>query len=437
MSALPKNLVPMPKATQVAGIKSQTVEITPVNGSFTTSYAPLDRIIFQIPSYPNGFLDVSKSFLKFKPTLAAASGGGTVVTTSSTNYAIPLFAQGVPIFERMIVKSGSGAVLEDIQDADLLENLLSEMKEKSQGSADRALLGDHLTNDWHQFNRQQNNHLIKRLPGGVFNSEYYLPLHLMGGPYALEVELVLNSAAKCMRQANATASALTEVTYTISGVQLQLEVVNMPGDVCQKLDMAICGGEELVVPFSTYRSYRNIIPTASTTTSLQIHEVSPNVQEVMLVLEDTTAKAIGDARYEFEGGSEKASGNNKVDEYQFRYADRYMPLQPVKDLANGSAPALMNLLRDLPVENPVLCAEDTSVDGGCRYFVDKFFILQNMEVDKGLVSGLSTQAHAGPIETFLKFSAATSAALRATQFAKSSHNISISRNGVVGLGMVV
>jgi len=421
----------MPKATQVAGIKSQTIEISPVNGSFTTSYAPQDRLIFQIPSYPNGFLDVSKSFLKFKPTLTSS---GTIDFTSDVNFAVPHFSEGVPIFERMIVKSGSGAVLEDIQDADLLEALLAETSEKSQGSKSRALLGDHLT-QYQQYIRQDGNNLIKRLPGGVFNSDYYLPLHLMGGPYALEIELVLNSATKCMKQANKVVTALPDVDYTISGVQLQLEVVNMPEDVCKKLDVAICGGEELVVPFSTYRSYRNIIPASSTSTSLQIHEVSPNVQEVMLVLEDTTAKAVGDARFEFEGGSEKQDGENIVDEYQFRYADRYMPLQPVKDLASGSAQALMNVLRDLPVENPALCA-DSNVDGACKYFVNKFFILQNMEVDKGLVSGLSTQAHAGPIESFLKFESATTSTLRATQFAKSSHNISISRNGVVGLGMV-
>ena len=434
MSALPRNLVPMPKQAQVNNVKSQTIELSPTNGSFATSYTPGDRIIFQIPSYPNGFLDTSKSFLKFKPTITAT---GTIVNTSSTTYAVGVFADGLPIFERMIVRSGSGAVLEDIQDLDVLESLLEGLKEKSQGSARKALRGDGL-DAFNKFNRQQNNFVTKNLAGGVLgeSQEFYLPLHLMGGPYALEVELMVNTAARCMSVDNdAATTALTGVDFSIAGLTLQLEVVNMPQDVCQKLDSAICGGEEISVPFSTYRTYRNTIPEGATTQSLQIHEVSPNVEEVMLVLEDTEAKAVGDLRYEFEGGSEKADGHNKVDEYQFRYADRYMPLQPVKDLANGSAPALMNVLRDIPVKNPAIC-DDSAVAGAPDYFVDRFFILQNMEVDKSLISGLSTQAHAGPIECFLKFAAGTDKALRATQFAKSSQSLSVSNNGVTGLGMV-
>lgn len=416
----------MPKQRQVSGIKSQTVEISPTNGSFTTTYNPLDRIIFQIPSYPNGFLDVSKSFLKFKPTLTSVDSGASEVSA---------FADGLPIFERLIVRSGSGAVLEDIQDVDLLDNLLEGLMEKSAGSARKALRGDGLSVAAKNA-RQNGNFVIKHLSGGLLGpaQEYYLPLHLMGGPYALEVELVLNTAIKCLQTSAATSTPAAD--YSVTGMTMQLEIVNMPEDVCKKLDSAICGGEQLTVPFSSYKSYRHTISAGTTNQSLQIHEVSPNVEEVMFVIEDTTAKGVNDARYEFEGGSEKASGNNILEEYQFRYADRYMPLQPVKDLANGSAPALMNVLRHINVKNPTIC-DDSAVTGAPVYFVDKFFILQNMEVDKGLVSGLSTQAHAGPIETFLKFSAGTVGVLRATHFAKSSYNLSVNRDGVTGLGVMM
>lgn len=418
MSALPRNLVPMPKQRQVAGIKSQTIELSPTNGSFQTSYSPLERVIFQIPAYPNGFLDTSKSFLKFKPTI------------TGTDCA---FEDGLPVIERLIVKSGSGAVLEDIQDVDLLENILEGLMEKSSGSARKALRGDGLADFATKKVRQHENFLVKRLPGGVLGPEqqFYLPLHLMGGPYALEVEIVLNDALRCMR--SDTTNALN---YSLSGMTLQLEVVNMPEDVCKKIDTAVCGGEELSVPFSSYKSYRHTIPNTVDQISLQVHETSPNVEEVILALRDNNySNAPETNKFKLNGGSESGAGALVVNEYQFRYADRYMPLQPVKDLANGSAPALMNVLRDISVENPTIC-EDSATPGVPKYFNGKFFILQNMETDKDLVSGLSTQAHAGPIESFLKFSAAPAVAQTATHFVKSSHNISVSRNGVTGLGMV-
>ena len=416
MSALPRNLVPMPKQRQVAGIKSQTVELSPTNGSLATVYNPLDRIIFQIPSYPNGFLDVSRSFLRFKPTLS----------TTGTNVG---FAEGVPLFERIIVKSGSGAVLEDIQDVDLLENLLEGVKEKSAGSARKALLGDGLALS-DKKTRQNGKNMTKRLPGGVFgeDQEFYIPLHLMGGPYALEVEVVLSSAARAL--VGDAASGLT-LGYNITNVIMCLEIVNMPEDVCKKLDSAICGGEELSIPMSTYRSYRNIVPTGTTSMSIQVHEVSPNVEQVWLALQKSTLAQ--NAPKLLEGGSE-ATALNKVDEYQFRYADRYMPLQPVKGLAAGGSQALVNVINAVGVENPSVCEP---VSGVASYFKDRFFIVQDMSVDKSLISGLSTQAHAGPIESFLKFDGVgTADLLTAFHFTKTSHNISVSRNGVTGLGMV-
>lgn len=417
MSALPKNLVPMPKQRQVAGIKSQTVELSPTNGSLATVYSPLDRVIFQIPSYPNGFLDVSKSFLKFKPTL----------TTGGTNVG---FADGVPLFERIIVKSGSGAVLEDIQDVDLLESLLEGAKEKSAGSARKALMGDGLTLA-EKYARQSNKNMTKRLPGGVFgeDQDFYMPLHLMGGPYALEVEVVLNSTARAL-VADGAGPGIA-INYSLTNVIMCLEIVNMPEDVCKKLDSAICGGEELSIPMSTYRSYRNMIAQGTTSISMQVHEVSPNVEQVWLALQKSTRTQ--NAPKLLEGGSE-AVALNKLDEFQFRYADRYMPLQPVKNLSEGGSQALENVINAIRVENPAVCE---TVAGVARYFEDRFFIVQDMSVDNGLVSGLNTAAHAGPIETFLKFAGAgTANPLTAFHFTKTSHNISVSRNGVTGLGMI-
>lgn len=420
MSALPKNLVPMPKQSQVAGIKSQTLEINPTNGSSSTVYDETNnRLIFQIGSIPNGFLNTKKSFLKFDLTVSAGSVVG----------------QGIPIFNRMIVKTGSGSVLEDIQDLEVYDRLTLNMENYSTSSVKNALLGWGGT-EAHNSTLQTaagGTTYVKPLPSGVLgkDQEFYIPLHLMGSTYAFEVELQLAPGSGVVKQLSGSVAP----TFSIKNVSLQLEVVNMPEDVCRKLDLAICGGEALRIPYSEVKAYRNNVPNGVSRHSVQTHEVSPNVEKVMTVIRPTTFLDTED-KFVFLGGKKAAGGTNIVDEYQYRYADRYAPLQPAKTGANSNG-ALANIVREVGFEAMPWFATTDITASNSRYAIDSFFLLQDFQTDPDLVSGLSTMAHASPIETYLTFNGTTSSALSLITFAKSTNALEISGNGVASKGMIM
>lgn len=419
MSALPKNLVPMPKQSQVAGIKSQTLEINPTNGSSSTVYDQTNnRLIFQIGSIPNGFLNTKKSFIKFDLTVSADSVVG----------------KGIPIFNRMIVKTGSGSVLEDIQDLEVYDRLTLNMENYSTSSVKNALLGWGGT-DAHNSALQTaagGTTYVKPLPSGVLgkDQEFYIPLHLMGSTYAFEVELQLAPGSDVVRQLTGSVPP----TFSINNVSLQLEVVNMPEDVCRKLDAAICGGEALRIPYSEVKAYRNTIPNGVLRHSVQTHEVSPNVEKVMTVIRPATF-LLTDDKFVFLGGK-KSGLTGIVEEYQYRYADRYAPLQPAKTGANSNG-SLANIVRETGFESMPFFATTDSAASNSRYAIDSFFLLQDFQTDPDLVSGLSTMAHASPIETYLTFTGTTGSALSLITFAKSTNALEISGNGVASKGMIM
>lgn len=424
MSALPKNLVPMPKQSQVAGIKSQTLEINPTNGSSSTVYDQTNnRLIFQIGSIPNGFLNTKKSFIKFDLKVTSATPNTTFVPA------------GIPIFNRMIVKTGSGSVLEDIQDLDVYDRLTLNMENYSTSSVKNALLGWGASDSDNATLQHAagGTTYVKPLPSGVLGKEqeFYLPLHLMGSTYAFEVELQLAPATSVINRVSGGTD--TTASYTINNVSLQLEVVNMPEDVCRKLDLAICGGEALRIPYSEVKAYRNNVPSGVLRHSVQTHEVSPNVEKVMTVMRPSTI-AFGDDKFKFFGGK-KSGSTGIVDEYQYRYADRYAPLQPAKTGVNSNG-ALANIVREVGFEAMPWFAT-TGANGDSRYAIDSFFLLQDFQTDPDLVSGLSTMAHASPIESYLTFTAPTGSALSLSTFAKSTNALEISGNGVASKGMIM
>ncbi len=422
MSALPKNLVPMPKQSQVAGIKSQTLEINPTNGSSSSVYgANNNRLIFNVGSIPNGFLNTKKSFIKFDLK---------VTSTTANSHRV---AAGIPIFNRMIVKTGSGSVLEDVQDLDVYDRLSLNMESYSSASSKNALLGWGGTDVQNATLQYAGTTYVKPLPSGVLgkDQEFYIPLHLMGSTYAFEVELQLAAASSVAQR---IAGTDTNVEFTITNVSLQLEVVNMPEDVCRKLDVAICGGEALRIPYSEVKAYRNNVPSGVTRHSVQTHEVSPNVEKVMTVIRPATF-TIADDKFAFVGGKKAAGGNNIVDEYQYRYADRYAPLQPAKTGSNSNG-ALANIVRELGFES-MPWFSSTSTNGDSEFSIKSFFILQDFQTDPELVSGLSTMAHASPIETYLTFAANTTDALSLETFAKSTNALEISGNGVASKGLIM
>eukprot|EP00854_Cymbomonas_tetramitiformis_P032717 gene32717-41629_t len=69
---------------------------------------------------------MSQTFLRFLAT-----------STSANN----LFKDGIPVFNRILIKSGNGSVIEDITDFHLLERVFNLLKDTTSKSVDDTLEG--------------------------------------------------------------------------------------------------------------------------------------------------------------------------------------------------------------------------------------------------------------------------------------------------------
>ena len=82
------------------------------------------------------------------------------------------------------------------------------------------------------------------------------------------------------------------VGYTLSDVQLQLEVVEMPQSLNEKLDKELFNGGAFKLPYSTWRQHINHIPSGSQNAELSINESAHNIENVMTIMTKQNRPAI-------------------------------------------------------------------------------------------------------------------------------------------------
>ena len=106
-------------AETVSQIKCEKVRLTPFGINSSTAFKPnaLSRIPFRVPAYSNSFLDTENSFFSFRFTSTAAAG-----LTSSVNTVPGL---GLPIFNRLLIKSSGGLVISDETNYDVLTRMMT------------------------------------------------------------------------------------------------------------------------------------------------------------------------------------------------------------------------------------------------------------------------------------------------------------------------
>ena len=117
MTALPKGLVSKQQLQMMGGIKTSRTNLLPSNASGSYNPKGANRITFSIPSFPNSFINTKRSYIRFKIT---SEGNNAALASPS------LFP-----FKRMMLKSGRGQVLEDIDSYDVLCRIMNNLKTES------------------------------------------------------------------------------------------------------------------------------------------------------------------------------------------------------------------------------------------------------------------------------------------------------------------
>ena len=192
MEAIPTGLVSRESLKVMSGIKSVRTNVLPSNssGNFSFSATGNNKIVLQIPSFPNSFVNTSRSFLRF--TLTTSHADGIVIS-------------GAPIFRRMLVKNARGQVLEDVDNYDVLCRIMSNMETEMDVKARANSTADFRANDYAKGYSYQAEYgvgktVLHDLQSGIFGKtqEYLIPVSSMSASagYAFQIELFLNDSAK-------------------------------------------------------------------------------------------------------------------------------------------------------------------------------------------------------------------------------------------------
>lgn len=346
--AVPKKMVPVPNVYGVESfkeIKPEMVALHPIqhkDTNFTTSGT--NRISFKIPAYSNALLDTSRSFLHMQLSSAAAA-----------NQDVTVLAQGLPIFERMVVKTSSGLTLEDVTDMDILSHMLSFVKptewEKASmygnktervGGAD-ANVG--ILNASADHSTLVRNDVVMKFDWGIFDKKLskFIPLFMAdgGAGYSFDVDLYVSNRGTAVQTANDAGTGVMGALQIEQPVWY-LQLMRMDEGLARRFNQMAVSGEEIRIPFHTYHTHN--ASGQATDQIVYIHENATNFKKIITCLHKSGEPLI---RYDsagegvqhngMSGGSGQiGTGYPSVESYNYRVGVQHVYNEPVqeKDTSN-------------------------------------------------------------------------------------------------------
>jgi len=453
MSALPKQLMSLPKVHMHKGVKAETHSIHPVNATGNTefAYGGNNVISVMIPAYSRGFFNPARSQLHFN------------VTTPTGVY----MAQGNPVFNRMLLRSGNGQVLEDINGLSSVERALSNFESITHKHANAARTGDFrvpMVTSTSDIGAAQLTELYtnttkieKDFVSGLLGKgqKYYLPVGMFNasGGYSFEIQLFLEDPKiACVKDDAATD---LDYGYKLTDVNLQMEIVTMSQAITDRIDTELYSNNKVSIPYSTFRQHLSYVPANSKGVELSISDSAHDLECIYTLIrkQNLNVDALWDAngKYQgFKGGDNlsflgghlnrtkdaAASTNSEmlgtVDTYQFRYDTDYFPNRRAEMSPKDNKLALINAIHTLDLPNKDAFASSIMADGTSVWDQGgTFAIVQDFKnaKDEGVLSGLNSSATGAPLELSITFKKAQSEALRVEHFVKSNLTLNIMKGG--------
>jgi hypothetical protein len=258
MTALPKGLVSKENLKFMSGIKTSRTNLLPSNTSGSFNPKGANRIIFQIPSFPNSFINTKRSYIRFKIV--------------SENNDAALAAPTLLPFKRMMRKSGRDQVLEDIDSYDILCRIMNNLKTEATVKLKKTTHKDsRVEPDKESYKIGKN--CIHELHSGVLGThqEYLIPVSAMaassGAAFTLElwladVETVLTFST------NGTVTT----SYKMEDVSYDMELVEVTPEIMNDINTELSQGAQIPLPYnsgvSTVKSWEVTLNSKPTFQSL-------------------------------------------------------------------------------------------------------------------------------------------------------------------------
>ena len=351
--AVPKKMVPVPNVYGVESfkeIKPEIVALHPVQHKNTIfSTAAQNRISFRIPAYANALMDNSRSFIHMRLASNVIGSNGAYL------------ANGLPIFDRIVVKTSAGLTLEDVSDLDVLRVMLDSIRPAdtvSQSSLGNQTVGvgDYLT---------PASHIAGKIPGyltadlftgpitykevlfkfdfGIFSKKLtkFLPLFMAdgGAGYAFDVDLYLSD------------KGVDRGNLLIHSPVWYMHLMRMDEGLARRFNQMAVHGEEIRIPFTTWHTHR----TALTSNNIiaYIHENATNFKKILTCLHATNDRLVSQSSPSSDaivgsgmmGGINKISGQdavstvnspNTVSSYNYRVGVQHVYNEPVQETSSNT-----------------------------------------------------------------------------------------------------
>jgi len=383
-------------------ITVERVKLQPIGVNAATAYTPsaLNKIHFRIPAYSSSFLDNSRTFLSF-----TVQTTGTDLT--ATHNAV--FGSGLPLIQRMVVKSQSGLVLEDVTQYHLLTRLFTILSTEEEYRIQEGVygvddpdvtVGNQLLTGL-KYTIQFNSGLLDK------NLKSFLPLFMMGSGYALDLELYLSSPAECLRLQGSGGTTPTGVSYSLSNPIMNLCLLKMDNQLCSRYNAIACDpNESIVIPFTTYRCHVHTIN--SQTSVVHVNDASTNVRRIWSVYTPVSQSVSNALKLPFKGSSKQASAAERITSYNYRLGSQFLFNQAVAETADNKE--TLFFVKDSVWSNdkPMLLAKNESslVTNFESASKEMYFTVANMtysaEEMRGVVQGTASSI---PIELNVSFGA--------------------------------
>lgn len=447
MSAIPKGLVSREMLKQMPGIKSSRTQILPSNssGDFTYSSSGNNRIIFQIPSFENSFINTKRSYIRFK-------------LNALTNGVNALVSPHAPVFKRFLLKNTRGAVLEDCDSYDVLCRIMNNLKPKSQLESKKTTHKEtRVEPELMSFSNGKN--VIHELHSGVLggHQEFLIPVSAMAATsgYAFQLELWLNDASKVFPM---SINATTTNTYSLTDVSYDVELVEVSPEIMSDINSELSQGSTIPIPYKSWRHHVSHIASGSDYKA-NISESAQNVQAIYTVMRpqaqgssivgsiSDNEKYVVNDPYKFIGGRKAlvsnaareilaTNVNTFVSKYSFKYGSKYYPLAPV-DLDVDSTIALENIVAGFELDDKMPFIAETiklsDLTTVPRYEACDFMLAQNFKTTNDqMLNGLNAASTGSPIELNVKFNSTVSN-VEITSFVESTNVLYISKGGMSAL----